>query len=364
MNLVPVAAARSDTTLPSAGTQASDQEEVASCYVFVSKGSAQAYQNPGDKEQPEEKDLIRYSGLLVTSYVTLGKSRCEQFIRGQDRYFRGAYSHPFEGQVQVWFEKSDFVLESQLTPIGRWTTRYVYTKSSAEGAVDSVGVMTQRNVGQAYFERDSDEYSPEAYRSGVELYSPDAYRVEPESNRRWKLYLLASDVVVAVETENKQSGPLVLGEAGLYGILRCSRTGPLTCGYKEGSYSHVTRLPKELNSAVQVRDDKIVLTRRLIYEWPLIAQDSIWSEYKVFGEFSDPVRPLVYAPGVLFKPETKSNSLNRYRPEEMVQEELCVADCPDQLPFQQPRPKPVQPPAEKPGFFSRLWSAFLRWLGL
>ncbi|WP_341727556.1 hypothetical protein [Pseudoxanthomonas putridarboris] len=366
MSLAPVAAARSDTMLPSVGTQASDQEEVVSCYVFVNKPFARAYRNPGGKAQPEESDL-KYTGDAVHDYLALNKRQCEQFKDGKGRYFAGRWA---------WYAKADFVLKSQLTPIERWTTSYVYEKSADSKGEIAPDAMTKQDIEEAYAAGEIEAYNSDSYRGQLTLFSPDGYWVDGIYSA--KLYLLPSGRVVAANDSFPNPSAWTIGD--IYEDLRCSQTKPLTCGYRDrgsyGSYSDVARLPEELKSVVQVRDDKIVITRRLSYRWPFKVQDvGDWVRYGLFGEFSDPMRPLVYAPGVLFKPDTKPNWRHRYRPKDMVQEELCVANCPDQLPFQQPRPKPVpppappieqtvQPPAEKPGFFSRLWSALLRWFGL
>jgi hypothetical protein len=71
---------------------------------------------------------------------------------------------------------------------------------------------------------------------------------------------------------------------------------------------------------------KVTIHRRFTYSKKDLNQHVL----SFYAQFEDPIRPVVFASGVLFSDTAKPHR-GRARPNEMVMREVCLADCPDQL---------------------------------
>jgi len=279
----------------------------------------------------------------------LDKDECEKFLTTpQDGLFNIAYS-------RSWYRRSDFVTYDELTRIDRWTTRYVYRRTALSGAGAELGI----NENMLSLGEEIEAYRANNIRSGLFIFSPDAHWVDMDRGIRWEMRVTPT-------------GRLVLGDpTGTYRVQAgavfnrefpssCERDADsrLVCGLQwrnstceevrdmSKANEYIRRICEPTNRksienregrialfdnedwypGIEIKPDKIVISRRYSY-----ARKNINQKYLSFyARFDDPIRPVFFAPGLLFTDTAKPHP-GKSKPGERVMKPVCLVDCPDQL---------------------------------
>jgi hypothetical protein len=245
----------------------------------------------------------------------------------------------------LWFYKSDFVHEDDLKRITHWKTRYWYANMTADNrGAELSSAIEELRLNSA---SEIDVYQATRVRDKIHLFSPDGRYYDAANKRWWDLYLSPLGTLVFKDPTGKyvpETGYILPVELEFY----CDppQGDDTTCGFRMESKAVPFSTPARLIQApsnfkpIRIEPDKIVLTQRLsslsTYANPDIpkTKDFPISNYVFLADFDDPIRPVVFAPGVLFNPKAKPNPKGKYRPQDLYDKEVCIADCPDQLALQ------------------------------
>ncbi len=296
--------------------------------------------------------------------LRLNRAQCERFLNPNAQYFSETYNDSF------WYDKSEFIHESELVPIERWTTRYIYLNSYLS--------MMGSELMSREEEREEDRinsyaaYSQQRVRRGLSQFSDDGYYLDPETGIRWRImrhpYRPPDDPErefpnLTLIDESGRYLPLGLPSLSIGGRYRfqCTghRSGGYSCGYgptpewkiqltgKDPVYSdHIAYIPDTF-SGLQITSDRITITRRVSYGEPFRRGPGEGSEVNhlfFYANFDDPIRPVYFSPGLLLKDVDSLNRRPRPEPDDFVREEVCLTDCPDDIVWQVTRlPAPRTP---------------------
>jgi hypothetical protein len=241
----------------------------------------------------------------------------------------------------LWFYKSDFVHEDDLKRITHWKTRYWYANMTADnrGAELSSAVEELRLNSAS----EIDVYQAARVRDEIHLFSPDGRYYDLESKLWWDLYLSPLGDLVLKDAAGKYL-PTYIDDLPVELEFYCDppQGDDTTCGFRKkpdladyGCPPVLWKAPADFKT-VKNTPDKIILTQRLStfsLGGTSKSGDNI-ENYAFYADFDDPIRPVVFAPGVLFNPKAKPNPKGKYRPQDLYDKEVCIADCPDQLALQ------------------------------
>lgn len=186
-------------------------------------------------------------------------------------------------------------------------------------------------------------YQAAHVRDKIHLFSADGRYYDAANKRWWDLYLSPLGDLVLKDATGKYL-PTGVDDLPVELEFYCDppQGDDTTCGYRmdpkwvaSSTPAHLIQSPPSFKP-VRIEADKIVLTQRLStfsYVPRKEGADDI-DNYVFLADFDDPIRPVVFAPGVLFNPKAKPNPKGKYRPQDLYDKEVCIADCPDQLELQ------------------------------
>jgi len=267
------------------------------------------------------------------------EKECQNYLSGKEDFVEPKY-----GRGHVRYRRIDLIHENDLEPIYKWETRYVFI-NNYEFDVTPIEYTTHSQRLTATLTNEIDSYQAEGVAEGTrQLFTPDGRYFNRETGTIWKMYLSPMGDIVLKDTTNKY---LPIGSPGTWpGIrIQCRRDEQkrAICGYAASDGANFTpdAPPYEnrlstLNAdtpVIRFRPDKVTLLRRLgSLGGP---EDLRLATYSFFANFDDPIRPVVFASGVLFKKGVKARVDGKYPASSFVDQEVCVADCPDQLKLQE-----------------------------
>ncbi|MCK9384993.1 MAG: hypothetical protein M0Q15_10245 [Nevskia sp.] len=190
-------------------------------------------------------------------------------------------------------------------------------------------------------------YQAAHVRDKIHLFSPDGRFYDATNKLWWDLYVSLPGDLVLKDATGKYL-PTGIDDLPVELAFYCDpqQGENIACGFRMESKAVPFSTPERLIQAppdfkpIRVEPDKIVLTQRLsslsTYANPEIPEtkDFPISNYVFLADFDDPIRPVVFAPGVLFNPKATPNPKGKYRPQDLYDKEVCIADCPDQLELQ------------------------------
>lgn len=254
-----------------------------------------------------------------------------------------------------WYRRSDFVTYDELTRIDRWTTRYVYRRTALSGAGAELGI----NENMLSLGEEIEAYRASSIRRGLFIFTRDARWMDMDRGIRWEMRLTPT-------------GRLVLGDpTGTYRVqtgavfqrsfpFSCERDADnkLVCGLqwhrsdcdaikdmskttdhmrqecapnkRKSDEERVGRIAlfddEDWHPGVEIKPDKITISKRYTYS----RKNPNQSVLSFYARFDDPIRPVFFAPGLLFTDKAKPHP-GKSKPGERVMKPVCLVDCPDQL---------------------------------
>ncbi|MED5618046.1 hypothetical protein [Ideonella sp. BN130291] len=235
--------------------------------------------------------------------------------------------------LSPWYRASDFITDAELEPIDHWTTRYYLSIDNRVefGPVEYSDTWGPRERWLENSQREIDQYRVDKAARHVQLFTRDGRYVDTTNGVVWKMHLAPNGSVQLKDPSGK-----LLPMYG--GVPECTRdaSGMAICGHKrESAPEHFIYsaqhgpLPNPV-AAFRVLPHRIVITRR-----PQgIRHPEDGAPLEISARFSDPVRPVIFASGVLFRATAKPNPKAAYRPADFAPKETCVADCAEQLRLQ------------------------------
>jgi hypothetical protein len=236
-------------------------------------------------------------------------------------------------RLSTWYRASDFITDAELEPIDHWTTRYYLSIDNGVefGPVEYSDTWGPRERWLENSQKEIDQYRVDKVAQHVQLFTRDGRYIDTTNGMVWKMHL-GPDGSVELKDPSGRLLPLY------WGIPKCTRdsSGMAICGHKRESapehfiYSAQHGPLPNPAAAFRVLPHRIVITRR-----PQgIRHPEDGAPLEVSARFSDPVRPVIFASGVLFRATAKPNPKAVYRPADFAPKETCVADCAEQLRLQ------------------------------
>jgi hypothetical protein len=252
-----------------------------------------------------------------------------------------------------WYRRSDFLTHDQLTRVDRWTTRYVYRRTALSGAGAELGL----NENMLSLGEEIEAYRASTIRRRLFIFTPDAHWVDMDRHVRWEMRLTPTGRLVLVDptgTYQVQAG-VVFHRSFPFSCSRDS-DDKLVCGlqWHNASCDVLTDAANEYTRkicepalrqrqedrtgrialfddgdwypGIKVQADKITISRRYSYSRKDLNQRIL----SFYARFDDPIRPVFFAPGVLFSDSAKPHP-GKSRPGERVMKPVCLVDCPEQL---------------------------------
>ncbi|MEN5206955.1 hypothetical protein ABE493_02355 [Stenotrophomonas terrae] len=327
------------------------------CVILSRADSYHLYKNLGNLIRPQLNDLsdVELVSEKRGAVVILNRHYCERFFSTdpQDQYVRKANDI-------YWYDKREFFHESELIPIDQWRTRYIYEKS--DGSYVGSELMTPED------ERELDRlvgynaYMLGKSKNDLYQFSDDGYYFDRETQLRWRLmHLPGFDPNVEVHSSDEPS-IFSIDESGrhlprLVPLLRpqkytveCKKmaNGGISCGFARKDESAGTAAPPTDRYSGAIRDispkfspltiglGRVTINKRLTHGEPFEMKDRYNSEvtdYFLYADFDDPIRPVYFAPGVLLRDQPKGYS-KAPRKSDFINEEICLTDCPSDIEWQ------------------------------
>jgi hypothetical protein len=301
--------------------------------VLYSKGGKIPYLRRIDRDLPASPSNLYVKGKIDQGPITMPKEACDKFRDPSETLVT-------DGGV-LWFYKSDFVHEDDLKRITHWKTRYWYANMTADNrGAELSSAIEELRLNSA---SEIDVYQATRVRDKIHLFSPDGRYYDAANKRWWDLYLSPLGGLVLKDATGKYL-PTGIDDLPVELEFYCDppQDDDTACGFRmdpkwvaSSTPAHLINSPPSFKP-VRVEPDKIVLTQRLStfsYVPSKGGGDDI-DNYVFLADFDDPIRPVVFAPGVLFNPKAKPNPKGKYRPQDLYDKEVCIADCPDQLELQ------------------------------
>lgn len=290
-----------------------------------------------------------------------GKIGWQLNFRLDEKECAAFYATPADGLFNIsdrraWFRKSDFLTFRQLPRIERWTTRYVFRRTALSGANAELGI----NPNMISLDQEIDAYRASTIRDSLFAFTRDGYWLDFRRNMRWEMRLTPEGEIYVGDPKGRYDEEVAVFHrsyrprchtdadgklnCGLYWMPRTDRCARIKDLSKEPPHVQRECQPEAMAKAertvgtlaemdswyypkgLRVSPERIVVTGRFTYG----QRDPNQQVLDFIAHFDDPIRPVVFAPGVLFSDTAKPHP-GRARPGEMVMKEVCLADCPDQL---------------------------------
>ena len=276
-----------------------------------------------DFNLPGTDDNLRPYGKIKDFSSVFSKRECE-------RFFDPAVTRVTDGPL--FYDKADLIHEKDLPRIRHWKTRYVYWNHTFTAQGGETGSHKKELTIDSSLEIEA--YQAATIRNNLLMFAPDGRYFHPETQTWWDMYL-------------SDRGTITLRDpTGVYfptgyevpnGLKLDCKSAESDCGYfvSDSSAKYVsgtTRLLQNLPDfrPVKVLPDQRFLTQRL----SSLTKFKSFDSFLFYATFDDPIRPVFFAPGVLFKSKAKPNARGRYPKSDLVNQPVCLADCPDQLKLQ------------------------------
>jgi len=287
-----------------------------------------------DRDAPPVSDNLEFRGPKVETSRSYPKEECLKFFDKNESLVKP----PLD---VIYFNKSDLVHEDDLKRITHWKTRYWYANMTADNRGSEIASATEELRTNSVSE--IIVYQAAHVRDKVHLFSSDGRYYDAANKRWWDLYLSPLGDLVLKDATGKYL-PTGIDDPPVELEFYCDppQDGDTTCGFRmdpkwvaSSTPAHLIQSPPSFKP-VRIEADKIVLTQRLstFSYFPRKEGADDIDNYVFLADFDDPIRPVVFAPGVLFNPKAKPNSKGKYRSQDLYDKEVCIADCPDQLELQ------------------------------
>lgn len=324
------------------GARPAERDAETACRIVPIVMAPRVYRqsDPRDWKSPRSETPLEPKQALYRSEpgLLLDDKACAEFDNGKDPIV-------FIGRG-TWVAREDFMQPEQMERIHRWTTRYAFDMEVIRaGSYSEIG---DERILTSGFEIDA--YRVDHIRRNLHLFTPEGHWLdERDGYRRWELRRSPIGRVWVVDPTGKYLAAAEVFDR--YYQPRCERDdhGRWTCGLIEWDRQSTCNVRVQADSArgclewakihktgspvsqegaleghykVDVRTDKILIGARQ-------TKGDIWS-LKLYANFDDPIRPVIFKPGVLFQPHAKARK-GRPPASELVMRNVCLADCPEQL---------------------------------
>ncbi|MBN6152394.1 hypothetical protein JR065_18805 [Xanthomonas sp. AmX2] len=331
------------------------------CVVTTRGSSHHEYTNPGRELNPTIEALPPPRLIERPFGLRLNKAQCDRFLAKRE----GEQLFSDTSNGYRWYERSEFIHESELIPIKRWTTRYIYynTYLSYVGSE----LMQRKEEHRQDLLGSYAAYSLQTYKDRLLQFSEDGYFFDKETGLRWRImmhpYRPPDDPLEPRLTAIDESGRYLprglpgtpAGYAYRYSCMR-EEDGGYACGYspKPSEREHLERSPysgritqiKPTFTPVRIEPERITILKRVSPGEPFRYGADEWAvEDSLFfyANFDDPIRPVYFAPGLLLRDEKTVAKGKLPKKSDFVQEEICLTDCPADIAWQVPKGEHSKP---------------------
>lgn len=322
------------------------------CLVYTRNNEHNEYSNLDGVIHPSLDDLaLRLKGERPL-VLGLNQLQCEGFLdkRASDEFFFSL------SNVQHWYRKSEFIHESELVPLDRWTTRYIYNNSYLSHVGSEATTRKQEKRLDLY--RSYTSYSLPNVRHGLIQYSDDGYfRYTGDGGGRWRIMRHPNRPPNASELDPNlyaidESGRYL--PDGVWGPSVGSRFGYNCSVYDQDKYScgfgprpdedlsgvyfygRITQFTAAF-SPLKIGPDRITITQRVSKGEVFHrreTKDLVQKNLFFYADFEDPIRPVYFASGILLRDPENLSLGNPPRKLDFVQHQICLADCPGDISWQ------------------------------
>lgn len=322
------------------------------CKVYARGYEYSEYSSRQRLPHPKADDL-EFKRLVERPLgLRLNQSQCNEFLDADE-------SHQFFFALtdnHKWYRRSEFIHESELIPIERWTTRYIYNNWSLSHVGSELTTRSREhwlNLHEGYL-----NYALPNLRNGLMQFSDDGYITYfDDGGGRWRIMrhpyrpLLSSDLrprfIVVDESGQYLPSGMPTPNAGPEFKYSCSLydVDKYSCGFSptpsarlDGVYffGRINTFTAEF-SPLRIEEDRITIVQRVTNGEPFEipeSKGSVQDSLFFYANFDDPVRPVYFAPGILLK-DLKNPTFGRTpKKSDFVQYEVCLTDCPSDISWQ------------------------------
>lgn len=322
------------------------------CLVYARDYGYSEYSNRYKVAHPSLTDLELRRNVSKPLALGLNQKQCSDFQdkdRSDEFFFSRSSDH-------AWYRRSEFIHESELVPIDRWTTRYIYNNSYLSHVGSELTSRAQEERLDLY--NSYANYSLPNLREGLIQFSDDGYfTYADDGGGRWRIMRHPNR---PPDPANNKLNLYAIDESGQYlprGVwapsvgsrfrYSCSiyENDKYSCGFgpRHGDrltgvyfYGPINRFAP-IFTPLKIEVDRITIARRVSRGEPFQRQereDAFQKTLFFYADFDDPIRPVYFAPGLLLKDPEKLSLARPPRKPDFVQYEVCLTDCPDDISWQ------------------------------
>lgn len=305
------------------------RSEDRNCYVFPVLPHVDLFKKIDPNQSATESNLISIGKDELPAYqiVALDKRACQQNEVGSSQKF-------IQHIGNTWALASHFIQESELDRINVWKTRYLFrlTDPIYRGTIE----LSKREREIAASRSEIDAFQKKKIISSTSIFTKNGGIYIPKTKSLWEMKLTPQNKIAAIDPSRKHL-PIILEFA-----THCERIQKkLSCEILEGKESlenskalNVTAISDPPSSKKFVvgfiGHNYISINRRPFSARAIEAR----SDLIIAPTMNSPIRPLFFERQVLFASDAKPNASGKYRPSDLINERICVADCPNHIKLQ------------------------------
>lgn len=257
-------------------------------------------------------------------YFPLNKATCDQLNAHRVSYFGSKY--------MGWYKDADFLLESELMPIKKWTNRFVFLLEDPiyRGPIEYSSTYQERDRETELSATEIATFQETNVKNHTFIFTKDAKIYIRHTASFWKLFLSPTHLVAIDPTGTFL--PLLFPRPTCIQdsqeLLSCAfskfntETGDLEV-LKSGSSLFI-------KIGTSSKNQISITSRPYGIKWKH-SNDSL----NISSTFDAPIRPVYFEKGVLFSPRAKPNRRGNYKKKDMLPYRVCVADCPEHIKLQE-----------------------------
>ncbi|TAK84227.1 MAG: hypothetical protein EPO09_21070 [Aquabacterium sp.] len=307
----------------------STRDEDRNCYVFPTLPHVDLLKKIDPTQPAIESNLISIGKDELPAYqaIALDKRACQQNeLDSNQKYIKHIGN--------TWTLASHFIQESELDRIDTWNTRYLFrlTDPIYRGTIE----LSKREREIEASRSEIDAFQKKKIIASTIIFTKNGGIYIPETKSLWKMQLTPHNKIVAIDLSKKYL-PVILDLTP-----HCERTqSEVICKINEGKEtlkdSNALVVTATSNSPKPAKFVVGVVGRNYISinHRPFSAHATeTRSDLVIAPTMTSPIRPLFFERKVLFTSDAKPNVNGRYRSSDLLNERICVADCPNHIKLQ------------------------------
>lgn len=322
------------------------------CYVYTRYAEYKEYLNNRQVSHPTLDDLEVRRKVPRGIVLHLNQAQCADFNEGSST---GEFFASLSNR-RSWYRKSEFIQESELVPLDRWTTRYIYNNSYLSHVGSESTTPVQEKLLDLFGSYAS--YSLPTVRKGLIQYSDDGYiSYAGDGGGRWRIMRHPNMPPTASELDPRL---YVIDESGrhlpngLHGPSTGSQFGYSCSVYDRNKYScgfgprpgedlmgvyffgHINQFMPQF-SPLKISADRVTIRARVSKGEPFKLGPEEWAVQDglfLYADFEDPIRSVYFASGLILKDPDKLSMSRSPEKSDFVQHEICLTDCAGDIAWQ------------------------------